>query len=246
MTWSILARDPQTGAFGVAITTKAFAVGVLCPHIVPGRGVLATQATTNPLYGPDGSHLLAQGVPAAEVVRRLTIADPGASRRQLHVLDAAGRIAQHTGEETVPWAGAVSAPWVSVAGNMLAGPQVVAATLECYLASSHLPFAERLITALDAGEAAGGDKRGRQSAALRVQEDQPYPVVDLRVDDHDWPLVELRRLYRVALTSHIPLYRHRARTDAPAGTLDRAVMDRVVAAALSTQSEPLPESATQV
>lgn len=211
MTWSILAHDPKTGAFGVAVTTCAFAVGAFCPHLLPGKGALSTQATTNPLFGVDGLAYLSEGLSAQEALERLIAADAGQSRRQLHILDAQGQIAQHTGSDCVFWAGATQGPRVSVAGNMLVGPQVVQTTLDRYMTTEHLPFAERLLAALDAGQAVGGDKRGKQSAAMKITLDQPYPLVDIRVDDHAEPLAELRRLYGVATLTHIPAYPYRAR-----------------------------------
>ena len=233
MTWSILARDPVTGAFGVAVTTKAFAVGAYCPRAVAGRGCLSTQATTNPLFGLDGSMGLLQGRSAPEIMAELIASDPGQARRQFHIIDAEGHVVQHTGTETVPWAGAVTREGVSVAGNMLVGPDVVTATLETFLKRSDLSFPNRLLTALDAGQAAGGDKRGRQSAAMKIADDQPYLQLDIRVDDHTDPLVEMRRLLAIAETTMLPLYPHRPRTDNPAGTLDRTVLDQVVADALA-------------
>ena len=211
MTWSILAHDPQTGAFGVAVTTCAFAVGAFCPHILPGKGALSTQATTNPLFGVDGLAFLAQDMSADQTLDRLVAADPGQARRQLHILDAAGRIAQHTGSDCITWAGAVRGERVSVAGNMLAGPQVVQATLDRFLATEGLPLGERFLTALDAGQSVGGDKRGKQSAAIKIMLDQPYPQIDIRVDDHPEPLAELRRLYGIARLTHIPAYPYRPR-----------------------------------
>lgn len=211
MTWSILAHDPKTGAFGVAVTTCAFAVGAFCPHLLPGKGALSTQATTNPLFGVDGLAYLSEGLSAQEAMDRLIASDPGQSRRQLHILDAQGQIAQHTGLDCVIWAGAMKGPRISVAGNMLVGPQVVQTTLDRYMTTEQLPFAERLLAALDAGQAVGGDKRGKQSAALKITLDQPYPLLDIRVDDHPEPLAELRRLYGVASLTHIPAYPYRAR-----------------------------------
>src|SRR5436190_18089842 len=160
MTWSIIARDAASGAFGVAIATRFFAVGALCPHAESGVAALSTQALVNPLYGAQGLKLLREGVPAGEVVRRLIAPDEGREQRQLHVIDAAGRIGQHTGSRCIDWCGAVAGTGFSVAGNMLAGPRVVRNTAEAYEKAMRLSFAERLIEALQAGEAAGGDKRG--------------------------------------------------------------------------------------
>src|SRR5215472_10341690 len=129
MTWSIVARDPATGAFGVAVTTKFFAVGALCPHAASGIGALATQALINPTFGAEGLRLLADGKPANEVVATLIASDEGRAARQLHVIDRAGRVAAHTGAACVGWCGHRLENGFSVAGNMLAGPQVVAETV---------------------------------------------------------------------------------------------------------------------
>jgi uncharacterized Ntn-hydrolase superfamily protein len=198
MTWSIIARDPETGRLGIAVTTKFFAVGALCAFGAGRVGVVATQAFVNPLYGHDGLRLLGEGRSPEEVLAILGAADPGTAIRQVHVLSADGRTARHTGASCVDWCGHVSAENVSVAGNMLSGPRVISATLEAYLDSASLSFPDRLIAALDAGEAAGGDKRGRQAAALKIWDTEPYAALDLRVDDHPEPLAELRRLHEVS------------------------------------------------
>ncbi len=122
MTWSIIARDKRTGAFGVAISTRFFAVGALCPHASGGVGALATQALVNPTFGPRGLRLLADGIAAPDAVARLIADDAGRNHRQLHMIDAAGRIGVHTGAECVDWCGHVVREGFSVAGNMLAGP----------------------------------------------------------------------------------------------------------------------------
>ncbi len=198
MTWSIVARDPGSGAFGVAIATRFFAVGALCPHADGGVGALASQALMNPTYGPRGLRLLREGVPAADVVRLLTESDPGRDARQLHVQDAVGGVAAHTGDPCIGWCGHAVHTEFSVAGNMLAGEAVLAETARAYTAGTALPFAQRLIAALQAGEAAGGDKRGKQSAALKIVTTEEYPALDLRVDDHADPLAELARLEQVS------------------------------------------------
>jgi len=226
MTWSIIAKDPETGAFGVAVTTKFFAVGALCPHGVARNGALATQAFVNPLYGVDGLRLLAEGRTAQEVVATLTAADPGREVRQLHVIDHEGRTAAHTGRECIDWCGHLADEGISVAGNMLAGPTVIEAALETYRRRADLPFAERLMSALDAGQAEGGDKRGKQSAALKIWRTEPYPVLDLRVDDHPEPLEELRRLYGVAHERFLAFMDAMATRANPAGITDRAWIDQ--------------------
>jgi len=227
MTWSIIARD-ASGAFGIAIATRFFAVGALCPHAQSGVGALSTQALVNPHYGRQGLELLRAGVPAPEVVKRLTSPDEGREQRQLHVIDSAGRIGQHTGAKCVDWCGAVAGQGFSVAGNMLANEKVVPATARAFRESSK-PFAERLIAALEAGEAAGGDKRGRQSAALLVFSIEEYADLNLRVDDHADPLAELRRLYEKAHERFVPYLKCSPSKAQPWGVLDRAVIEQTIA-----------------
>ena len=187
MTWSILVRDPATGALGAAVATRFFAVGALCIHVEGGVAALATQALINPMYAVHGMPRLRAGETPDAVAAALLADDAGREHRQLHMLDAQGRIAQHTGRDCVAWCGSVRGVDISVAGNMLAGPAVVEATLAAFQASGG-DLAERLLTALEAGEAAGGDKRGRQSAALKICTSDPYPDLDIRADDHPDPL----------------------------------------------------------
>jgi uncharacterized Ntn-hydrolase superfamily protein len=229
MTWSIIARDAASGAFGVAIATRFFAVGALCPHAESGVGALSTQALVNPHYGAQGLKLLREGMPAEAVVRRLVAPDEGREQRQLHVIDAAGRIAQHTGKSCIDWCGALAGESYSVAGNMLAGPRVVAETARVYEITIKLPFAERLIAALEAGEAAGGDKRGKQSAALLIHSTEAYPELSLRVDDHAEPLAELRRLYEKAHERFIPFMRCGPSKARPWGILERETIEDEIA-----------------
>jgi uncharacterized Ntn-hydrolase superfamily protein len=228
MTWSIIAKDPETGAFGVAVTTKFFAVGALCPYGSAQIGALATQAFVNPLYGTDGLRLLSEGRNAEDIVSILTTMDPGRESRQLHVIDRDGHTAVHTGRDCIDWCGHVAGKNVSVAGNMLAGPAVVEATLDAFNRQADLPFAERLMSALDAGQAAGGDKRGKQSAAIKIWRTECYPVLDLRVDDHAEPLQELRRLYGVAHERFLAFMDAMATRSNPGGITDRDWIDRRV------------------
>ena len=221
MTWSILVREPD-GRFGVAIASRFFSVGSLCIHTRAGSGAIATQALMNPLYGPQGLALLAQGLSAAAVVSALADADAGQAQRQLHVLPARGPGAAHTGSACVDWCGHLLQHDVSVAGNMLAGPRVIEATAEAFAASAGQPLALRLISAMQAGEAAGGDKRGKQSAALRIQGHEDYPELDLRVDDHAEPLDELQRLHDKSLERFQPFIACLATRERPAGELERS------------------------
>jgi uncharacterized Ntn-hydrolase superfamily protein len=228
MTWSIIARD-ETGAFGVAVATRFFAVGALCPHAESSVGALCTQALINPYYGRHGLDLLRAGIAAPEVVRQLTAPDEGRDHRQLHVIDDESRIGQHTGAKCVEWCGAIEGEGFSVAGNMLAGPKVIEETARVFK-ESRKPFPERLIEAMEAGEASGGDKRGKQSAALLVYSGEQYASLDLRVDDHAEPLAELRRLYDKAHERFIPYLMCSPSKARPWGVLDRALIEQEIAA----------------
>jgi uncharacterized Ntn-hydrolase superfamily protein len=227
MTWSLIARDGD-GRFGLVVASRFFAVGALCIYSRAGIGAVATQALVNPLYGPQGLDLLEEGKSAEDVVKALTDADAGAAQRQLHVLPADGAGAAHTGAECVGWHGHVVREDFSVAGNMLAGESVVQATADAFASSAGQPLAERLIVAMRAGEAEGGDKRGRQGAALRIQGFETYPDLDLRVDDHHAPLAELGRLYERSFERFQPFVACLPRRDNPAGETDRARIEAAV------------------
>jgi uncharacterized Ntn-hydrolase superfamily protein len=227
MTWSILARDSD-GRFGVAIASRFFAVGALCVHTRRGVGALSTQALMNPLYGPAGITLLAQGHAPAAVVAALIATDAGQDQRQLHVLGARGPAAAHTGASCIDWCGHLVHDDFSLAGNMLTGAGVLAAAAEAYLGSAGRPLAERLLAAMAAAEAAGGDKRGRQSAALRIHGDQDHADLDIRVDDHLDPLAELQRLYDVSLQRFQPFVACLPGRHDPVGELDRSRIEAAV------------------
>ena len=230
MTYSIVARDPQTGFFGIAVASRFFAVGSIVPHIRAGIGAVATQAFVNPLYGSDGLRALAAGQSPAEAAKHLLARDGGRDQRQFHLIDAQGRNFAHTGAACIDWAGHLVADNVSVAGNVLAGPAVVAQTLATYQASLGQPMIERLLAAMQAGEDAGGDKRGKQSAALIVYRDQDYPYLDIRSDDHADPLAELRRLYAVAQERYLLVVETMASRANPQGMIDRREIDTRIAA----------------
>ena len=227
MTYSILARDPETGALGAAVASRFFAVGATCLRAEGGVAALSTQALVNPLYRIEAMPRLRAGEDPRTVLDASVDPDPGKAQRQFHILDATGRIAQHTGEGCVVWAGHVRGTDVSVAGNMLAGPEVVARTLEAFVASRG-PMAERLMTAMEAGEAAGGDRRGKQSAALVVCTRDPYPDLDIRADDHPDPLLELRRLYRISLERFAVFRRLLPGADSRWGVHDRTVINAII------------------
>ncbi len=236
MTWSIIARDAETGQFGVAVATKFFAVGALCPH-ASAHGALATQALVNPTYGPRGLRLLAEGIGAPHAVAALVEADEGRDSRQLHVMDRNGLIAAYTGKGCVDWCGHTIAADHSVAGNMLTGPRVIEETSAAYAANAALPFPRRLIAALKAGEAAGGDKRGKQSAALLIYGVEEWPLLDLRVDDHADPLPELERLERVSRERFVYFREFLPTRANPAGVFDRAKIEASINAGLAAEAE---------
>jgi uncharacterized Ntn-hydrolase superfamily protein len=200
-TYSIAACDLDAGQWGVATQSKFLAVGSVVPWAEPGVGAVATQAYANPRYGPEGLRLLREGLSAEEVVARLTADDPDRDHRQLGVVDGGGHAATFTGGSCLEWAGGVAHEGFAAQGNILVSQDTVLALAESFAGSAGRPLAQRLLDALDAAQAAGGDRRGQQSAALLVVErDGGYAglsdvLVDLRVDDHARPLDELRRLY---------------------------------------------------
>jgi uncharacterized Ntn-hydrolase superfamily protein len=227
-TYSICACDLAAGRWGVATQSKFLAVGSVVPWAEPHVGAIATQAYANPRYGPEGIALLREGLSAAEVVERLTSADADRAQRQLGVVDAEGRAATFTGDECNAWAGGRTGTGYAAQGNILVSGATVDALAETFEATTETSLAERLLDCLDAAEAAGGDSRGRQSAALLVVERDGGSAglsdihVDLRVDDHPDPLVELRRIYRLhdALFGRTPREEWVPVDDALRGELD--------------------------
>jgi uncharacterized Ntn-hydrolase superfamily protein len=200
-TYSIAACDLEAGHWGVVTQSKFLAVGSVVPWAEPGVGAIATQAYANPRYGPDGLALLREGLSAQDVVDRLTGLDADRDQRQLGVVDRRGGSASFTGPECMDWAGGVTGPCFAAQGNILVGRETVAALASTFAATAGRPLAERLLECLAAAQAAGGDRRGQQSAALLVVEHEGgYAglsdlLVDLRVDDHVQPVEELARLY---------------------------------------------------
>jgi uncharacterized Ntn-hydrolase superfamily protein len=233
MTWSIIARDDLTGQFGIAVATRFFAVGARVPHIAAGLGGIATQALVNPYYGIDGLRLLREGHTPNDIVKTLIAADGGRESRQLHIMDHSGRMASHTGRDCVDWCGHIEGNGFSIAGNMLAGARVLDDTAKAYSANETLPFAQRLIAAMRSGEAAGGDKRGRQSAALLIYGEEDWSDLDLRVDDHLDPLAELERLERVSRERWVHFRKYLPTRTNPAGITDRATIDAGIEAAIA-------------
>ena len=200
-TFSIVARDPATGELGIAVASKYLAVGAVVPWLAAGVGAVATQAWANTNLGPEALKLLEQGVSAGEALDRVLGDDDRAELRQLGIVDADGGVANYTGTKCLTWAGATDGEGYTVQGNLLAGPKVIATMAAAYEAApSSRAFPERLLTALERGQEAGGDSRGQQSAALVVvkvgigQSGFNDRLIDLRVDDHCTPTAELQRL----------------------------------------------------
>jgi uncharacterized Ntn-hydrolase superfamily protein len=237
MTWSIIARDPATRHFGIAVATRFFAVGARVPHIAAGIGAIATQAMSNPFYGVNGLRLLCEGKSAADTLRAVVAADEGREHRQVHIMDASGRIAAHTGAECIDWCGHRQGDGFSLAGNMLAGARVLDDTAAAYVANVALPFPRRLIAALKAGEAAGGDKRGKQSAALVIYGEEEWSDLDLRVDDHTDPLAELERLERVSRERFVHFRPFMPSRRNPVGVTDRTIIEAEIAKALAAENQ---------
>ena len=236
MTWSIIAHDTQTGLIGVAVSTCAFAVGARVPTIATGIGAVASQSFVNPYYGPQAIALMREGASAQEALEAITQADAGRGMRQAHIMDAQYRFATYTGEGCVDWCGSLIRDTFSVAGNMLAGPQVIEETAAIYETKIRLPFAQRLIEALKAGEAAGGDKRGKQSAALLIHDCEDYAFLDLRVDDHHDPLSELARLESVSRGRYSHYRKFMPSNAHPAGITDRAELERLIAQSMAEEA----------
>ena len=216
MTFSIVAWDPSTGMTGVAVATKHLAVGALVPHAKAGIGAIATQAQTNPMLGIRGLRILerrtaAESIydetPADAVIEVLLRDDDCRNERQVHLVDHNGRTAAWTGSECVDWAGHFTFENFSVAGNMLVSQDTLLAMAETYQYAQQEEFCDRLIRALEAGDAAGGDKRGRQSAALYVMHNEVYPHLDLRVDHHANPVAELRYLFEESRKEYYQSFR---------------------------------------
>jgi uncharacterized Ntn-hydrolase superfamily protein len=238
-TFSIVARDPATEELGIAVQSRAFRAAAIVSYAKAGVGAIATQASANQSYGPEGLALLEQGLSPEEVVRRLTQADPGRDRRQLGIIDAQGRVAAHTGSGTSDWAGDIQGENYSAQGNILAGEAVVREMARAFEETEGV-LAERLMAALDAGEAAGGDARGKQSGGILIVK----PIgdsgrttdrwVDVRVDDHVTPFVEIRRLMNMQVSRNQSGI---AEDLAEAGYLEEAILAQRKAVALAPERD---------
>ena len=216
-TFSIVGRCNRTGQLGVAVSTKVPAVGGICPFVRPGLGAVATQAWVNPSLGPRVLDALAAGIDAETALRSVLDVEVDREIRQVGVVDARGRSAGFTGKETDGWKGHRTGPGFSVQGNMLVGEDTLTKMIDAFLASHAEPLAERLLRSLEAGQMAGGDRRGRQSAALLVYATEDYALVNLRADEHAEPVDELRRIYEIAKSELFPLIAALPTKQNPAG-----------------------------
>jgi uncharacterized Ntn-hydrolase superfamily protein len=222
-TFSISARCARTGMLGVAVSTAVPAVGAICPFVRPSVGAISTQSWVNPYLGIDGLKLLEQGFDARNVIDRLMADDPGRDVRQCGIVDAKGGSAAWSGSQCTQWFGHITGPDFSVQGNMLVGESTIAAMAEAFNRTSGLTLAERLVIALEAGQSAGGDKRGRQSAAVVVHAKEDYPYLSLRVDEHSYPVAELRRVFEIARHQLVPFVDGMPTRANPMGALPKEV-----------------------
>lgn len=217
MTFSIIARCPRSGQFGVAAATAMPAVGKLLSHAAAGAGAVATQAQVNPYLGLDGLALLRQGLSAKAALERLKGTDPCMELRQCALIDTNGDSVCWTGDKCIPWAGSLAGEQFSVQGNRLVGPQVLDAVAEAFRHAEKRPLIERLIEALAAGDRCGGDRHGESSAVIYVVDQEEYPLWDIRVDHHLDPVAELRRLHKVFAREVLPEILAMPTRDNPAG-----------------------------
>ena len=204
MTFSIVAHCPRTGMLGVAVATAVPAVGSMCPYVKTGVGAVSTQSWVNPYLAIDALRMMEEGKTGPEALEAVMAADEGREVRQIGVIDARGRSAAWSGKDCTDWFGQIVEPNFAVQGNMLVSAPTIGNMASSFRASESLDLAERLMLAMEAGEAAGGDKRGRQSASLKVHHVEEYALFDLRVDEHPYPVAELRRVYEIARLQLLP------------------------------------------
>ncbi len=189
---------------GVGVASKYLAVGAICSHTQAGVGAISTQAYGNPYLGVDGLQLLSRGLAVQKVLEQLLNQDPGRDKRQLIIIDHQGGTAAFTGAQATAWCGHLQGKNYAVAGNILTGQQVIQAMAAAFEKSAEEELAERLLQALEAGQNAGGDRRGKQAAHLQVVHTEAWKYVDLRVDEHPDPVAELRRIFEVAKQELFP------------------------------------------
>lgn len=222
-TFSIAAYCERTGMLGVAVSTAVPAVGGICPFIAPKCGAVSTQSWVNPYLGIDGIALMTKGMSAQAALDKLIADDPGRDVRQVGIVDKTGESAAHTGQNCVPWAGHLTGRNFAIQGNMLAGSSTVETMAAAFERAKELELPERLIVVLEAGQTAGGDKRGRQSAAVKVYWKEDFPYLDLRVDEHRYPVAELRRVFEVARHQLLPFVIGMPSRKDPLGNLPESV-----------------------
>ena len=228
-TFSIVGRCPRSGMLGVAVSTAVPAVGMLCPYVKAGVGAVSTQSWVNPYLAIDALRLMEEGASAPQALERVLAADDAAALRQIGAVDAQGRGTAWSGEDCTAWYGHIAGEDFSVQGNMLVGEETITAMAEAFRAGAGEDLAERLLRALEAGNAAGGDKRGKQSAALRVHDREDYPWLDLRADEHPRPVEELRRIAAIARLQLLPFVEGLPKRGRPAGGLPDAVSEMLLA-----------------
>ncbi len=220
MTFSITGRCERTGQLGVAISTKVIAVGARCVYAKAKVGAIASQSFSNPYIGINGLNDLEKGLDASKTLEKVLSQDPSPEVRQVSIVDYEGNVAVHTGVECVGWTGHHVGRNYSVAGNMLVSEETVHEMARTFEECKDLELSNRLLTALEAGQGAGGDKRGRQSAALFIVEEEDYPLLDLRVDEHGDPVRDLRRIYDLANEELVPRMKTLPTKDHPGGYND--------------------------
>lgn len=219
-TFSITARCSKTGQFGVAVSTKVPAVGSLCPYAKAGVGGISTQSFVNPYIGVNGLKYLQDGLTASEVLERILTEDPDPQIRQFCIVDKHGKAVAFTGEKCDGWHGHIVGDNFAIAGNMLVSEQTIKEMADSFQKSEDQPLSQRLLKSLEAGQKVGGDKRGKQSASLLVVGEEEYPLVDLRVDEHEDPVKELRRVYEVAKKELFPFLQMLPTLKKPEGNFD--------------------------
>jgi uncharacterized Ntn-hydrolase superfamily protein len=227
-TFSISARCARTGMLGVAVSTAVPAVGGICPFVEAGIGAVSTQSWVNPYLGIDGLALLREGRSASETLESIIAKDPGRDVRQVGIVDAQGRSAAWSGKNCTQWFGHRNGPDYAVQGNMLAGGETIEAMEQSFLETSGLDLPERLVRVLEEGQKAGGDKRGRQSAAVLIHRTESYPYLSLRVDEHAIPVAELRRILGIARLQLLPFVEGMPTRDDPIGGIPEAVTDMLL------------------
>jgi uncharacterized Ntn-hydrolase superfamily protein len=225
MTFSIVAHCPRTRMLGVAVATAVPAVGSICPYVKTGVGSVSTQSWVNPYLAIDALRMMEEGSSGPAALDAVMAADAAREVRQIGVVDAHGRSAAWSGNECTDWFGQIVEPHFAVQGNMLVSAATIEQMAKAFRASAELDLAERLMRAMEAGDAAGGDKRGRQSVALKVHHMEDYPLLDLRVDEHAHPVAELRRVFGIAKLQLLPFVQGMPTRSQPGAAAPQAVVE---------------------